>query len=417
MICGPKTVLIKYNGSKISIKKKDSPEDFDKAVKLAEADDQKGIIKLFFDIDKRIKDFTDGNFTVKDKKLYLKGSDEPMPPAIVKSLIELEKSGEDYMPLIRFWRKLSTSKSENSKQQLYAFIIHNKIQLTEQGDVVLEKGVVRRIDGMPDELVDKHSGSIDHSIGAYVSMPRENVVDDRNRTCAAGLHAAPPEYVRKWYGGGNDFIIEICVHPADIISVPKDYNSQKVRCCAYRVVGYSPKEARTEQIVKLSSFIAELDITRESYGKGKKSDKFEPQKTITENDGGQIINFGGKTAKEIVKLTKKQLKVKSFGGKVPRRGAVVKKATEMFNKKGWTVIDNESETPVEDIEVKVVAKITSKVIDFNELKNLTAKEIVKKVMKDTKCEKFGGFIPRKAKVLKQAKGLYEKINWTVINFK
>lgn len=191
LICAPSTILVTYGDEKLSIKKLDSPKDFKKAVELAEAGDNEGIVTLFFDINERVKKFTEGNFVVKNKQLFLKNSTEVLPSVIAKALIELERAGEDYMPLIRFWRKLSKSSSENSKQQLYSFIVHNKIQITELGDVVLEKGVKQRSGGMPDELVDDRTGTIDHSIGSFVSMPREKVEDNPNVTCASGLMCSP----------------------------------------------------------------------------------------------------------------------------------------------------------------------------------------------------------------------------------
>lgn len=326
--------------------------------------------------------------------------------------MELEKANEDYMPLIRFWRKLSKSPHKNSKEQLYSFIIHNKIQITEQGDIVLEKGVKQKSNGMPDELVDDRTGTIDHSIGSYVSMPREKVVDNKNITCSSGLHAAPPEYVRNFYSSG--ILIELVVNPVDVVSVPTDYNSRKVRCCAYRVMGYSPKTARTKQIIKLSEFITNLD-NEITYNKKSKEDKsinstrIEKEIVTLNKENFKVINLGGLSAKAVVALTMDNLGCKLFGGSEPRKAAVLKIAQEKFNEAGWTVSMNENSKPLEEkVEKEILKNKNLKSFD-----SMTAKQVVQEVMKDLKCEKFGGDIPRKAKVVSQAGKLYENAGWKV----
>jgi hypothetical protein len=377
------------------------------------------LLKLFFDINERIKKYTDGHFEVKNKQLHLKNSNEPLPPVIAKTLLELERSGEDYMPLIRFWRKLSKSPHQNSKEQLYSFIKHNKVQITELGDIVLEKGVSRKAGGMPDELVDARTGTIDHSVGSYVSMPRNGVVDDKNQTCASGLHAAPSEYVRDWYK--QNVLVELVVNPMDVVSVPTDYDSRKVRCCAYRVVGYSPKTPRENQIVKLSEFITDIDSDQIHYqekhtveSKGDKS-----RNVVKENSSGKVINLGGLSAKAIVALTVKHLKCEPFGGEHPGKAAVLKQASKKFVEKGWTVsvkkgtTETISESGTKSRIKQKPAKPKQIVVNFKELKNATAKEVVKQTMKDLKCSKFGGDVPRKAKALKIAKKLYKEAGWKI----
>jgi hypothetical protein len=417
LICTPTTILITYGSDKLNIKKADSPSDFEKGLKLAELGDEENLIKLFFEINERVKKFTKGNFEVKDKKLHLKGSNEPLPNAMSKALMELEKSGSDYMPLIRFWRKLSKSPHDNSKEQLYSFIIHNKIRITEQGDVVLEKGVQQKKNGMPDELVDCHSKTIDHSVGSYVSMPREKVDDNKNSTCSTGLHAAPADYVRNHYAG--KILIEIVVNPADIVSVPVDYNSSKVRCCAYRVVGYSPKTPRENQVVSLSEFILNMDPEK-TYNSGGASEKDVKISTKSANDvksekgaTTKVINLGGLSAKAIVALTIRELECPTFGGNAPGKAACIKKATKLFEDAGWTVSVNANATPVsEEVEKEIIAAPEPEVksVDFD---GKTAKEIISQAMLDLGCKKFGGMIPRRANTVKLATELYEEAGWVV----
>lgn len=343
-----------------------------------------------------------------------------MPNAITKTLLELERASEDYMPLIRFWRKLSKSTHQNSKEQLYSFILHNKIQITEQGDIVLEKGVKRKNGGLPDELVDDRTGTIDHSIGSYVSMPREKVVDDKNQTCSAGLHCAPPSYVRQFYG--SHILVELIVDPRDVVSVPVDYNSRKIRCCAYRVMGYSPKEQREKQIIKLSEFITNLD--NDSIANTVKEEIKEKVSTIKNEEilvqnkeKFNVVNLGGLSAKAVVALTMKTLGCETFGGSEPRKANVLKIAEKKFSEAGYTVSMNENARPVKpEVEEKITAKVSIKdnTIQWSVFDNITAKAIVKLVISHLSCVEFGGKEPRKAQVLKIAEKLYNEHNWKII---
>jgi hypothetical protein len=67
-----------------------------------------------------------------------------------------------------------------------------------------------------------------------VSMPRNQVNDDKNQTCSEGLHFCSQEYLGH-FGGSRVLILKI--NPRDVVSVPIDYNRSKGRCCAYQVIG------------------------------------------------------------------------------------------------------------------------------------------------------------------------------------
>lgn len=111
-------------------------------------------------------------------------------------------------------------------------------------------------------FVDRYSGTIDNSIGETPEMDRDEVVFNPNRTCAEGLHVASFEYLPHYGASGNnlsapegttwgemsaneifeavrtqnsDPVVEVLVHPADVVSVPTDYNRQKMRTCRYHV--------------------------------------------------------------------------------------------------------------------------------------------------------------------------------------
>jgi hypothetical protein len=180
--------------------------------------------------------------------MYLKGDDRAMPELMTEKLFELEKAGEDFMPLIRFWKKLKKNPSEKSIEQLYGFMVHNGIGLTESGDIVVEKGVdVKR--GI---LVDKRTHRIDNSIGETVKMDRSKVDSNPEQTCSFGLHVGAPEHVRSHYSG---IIVKCSVNPINVVAVPIDYNNTKMRVCEYTVLGYSDEHTSHKPVFKLADFV------------------------------------------------------------------------------------------------------------------------------------------------------------------
>jgi hypothetical protein len=62
-------------------------------------------------------------------------------------------------------------------------------------------------------------------------MDRDMVDADSSRTCSRGLHVASWGYVK-----GHSTIVSVKVNPVDVVSIPYDYNGQKMRVCRYQVI-------------------------------------------------------------------------------------------------------------------------------------------------------------------------------------
>jgi hypothetical protein len=54
-----------------------------------------------------------------------------------------------------------------------------------------------------------------------------------------GVHAGSFDYAKNW---SNGKMVAIKINPKDVVSVPKDYNCQKLRCCAYTVISEIEQE-------------------------------------------------------------------------------------------------------------------------------------------------------------------------------
>ena len=150
-----------------------------------------------------------------------------------KKIIQANNEGKKFEHVINFWKRLQLNPSETTKKELYDYLIHNGLPLTKEGYFVSYKTV--RMDyysnfnyreGNPDNVLNKP--------GTWVIFDRSKVDPNRDRTCSNGLHAANYHYATKEYGSPK--CITLIIDPADVVTIPSDYNDQKMRTCAYYVL-------------------------------------------------------------------------------------------------------------------------------------------------------------------------------------
>jgi hypothetical protein len=110
--------------------------------------------------------------------------------------------------------------------ELYDFLEASQLPITEDGCFLAYKRI-------RSDYTDVHSGSFDNSIGQVVSMPRNEVDEDKDRTCSAGLHFCSRAYLPHFCG---DRIVVLKINPADVVAIPSDYNNAKGRACRYEVI-------------------------------------------------------------------------------------------------------------------------------------------------------------------------------------
>lgn len=141
-----------------------------------------------------------------------------------------------FMPLVRFMEKLNANPSENSREQLYAFLERHDFTINEQGNILAYKGVSRARTSISSgyAIVDgvEHNGHIPNEDGSVISMPRSRVEDNRDVACSHGLHAGTYAYAN----GFGPVVLLVEVDPVNVVSVPSDCNDQKIRCCKYTVL-------------------------------------------------------------------------------------------------------------------------------------------------------------------------------------
>jgi hypothetical protein len=181
------------------------------------------------DIEKAVATFSDGLVEIKNGQVTYEG--EVVHGSISKRILEFMSKGLPFQPLVNFLNNLMENPSMQSQKELYDFLEHEHLPITEDGHFLAYKAV-------RGDYKDKYRGVFDNSVGQVVKMQRAKVDDDRARGCSDGLHAGALNYVAG-YGSveSGDRIVIVKINPSDVVSVPSDCNCEKLRTCRYEVVG------------------------------------------------------------------------------------------------------------------------------------------------------------------------------------
>lgn len=185
-----------------------------------------------------------GEFQVRDGRIYAGGKE--IPGQLGRQIMGFLNEGLPFQPLMRFWENLKNNPSYRAVNDLFTFLEKNDHPITEDGKFIAYKRVNRGDDGV---LRDAHTGTFVNDPGSVCEMSRNEVDENPEHECSAGLHVANWYYAQNIYGGqfhkGNE-MIEVEVDPSDVVAIPTDYNSSKMRVCKYRVrsVVANPNESK-----------------------------------------------------------------------------------------------------------------------------------------------------------------------------
>ena len=181
------------------------------------------------DIEKAIATFSQGQVSIVNGKVMFEG--EEVHGSISKRIIEFMSKGLPFQPLVNFLENLMKNPSMQSQQELYDFLEHENLPVTEDGCFLAYKAV-------NSDFKDKWRGTFDNKVGQVCEMRRAKVDDNRKVGCSQGLHAGALNYVAN-YGNvdAGDNIVIVKINPEDVVSVPSDCNCEKLRTCKYEVVG------------------------------------------------------------------------------------------------------------------------------------------------------------------------------------
>lgn len=169
-----------------------------------------------------------GRVVIKDEELLYDG--QPLHNVVVDRIFDLIKENLPFEPLVGFLEKIQQNPSKRSVDELYKFLEHKNLPLTEDGNVLGYKSVRK-------DYTDHHTGTISNKIGQVCSMPRNQVCDDPNKHCNMGLHIGSHNFANGFHPGNGSHLMIVKFNPADCVSVPNDANCQKLRVCKYTVIG------------------------------------------------------------------------------------------------------------------------------------------------------------------------------------
>ena len=184
-------------------------------------------VKMFESI---IGDDTNGfNFVNGRFECVIEGYTFKLPSSISKEVLRVYQSKGNLLPMFNFVKRLAANPDREIVDDLFSFIQACGLAITHSGNFLAYK-IVRS------DFTDIYTGTMNNSPGSVVSMPRHAVEKDRNKTCSAGLHFAAWNYLDCYGRVEYDKVVILNIDPANVVSIPSDYDNQKGRAQSYKVL-------------------------------------------------------------------------------------------------------------------------------------------------------------------------------------
>lgn len=190
------------------------------------------------DIKTVVETYTVGALSVNGLGVTYNG--RPLHTVDAERLMSFMRDKLSYKPIANYIALKMKNPSARAIKEMYNFLEHKGMPLTERGTFIAYKGVCNDFWSVTGNLetvvvqgqVDTR-GRILNTIGATIEVERSSVDDDFRVGCSTGLHVGSLSYAKGW--GSRVILVE--VDPADVVSVPDDCNCQKLRCSKYIIVG------------------------------------------------------------------------------------------------------------------------------------------------------------------------------------
>ena len=237
------TLYLEANGAQHTIPR--DHKDFGTISKLATQDRFDEILPML-NLAQRVRDYVyaskNGKFKIDGTVLIYK--DEEMHSYLASRMVDMALDGLDISAMEAFMENLLQNDSYRAVNELYGFLEEGNLPITPDGHFLAYKRV-------RDDYKDCHSGKIDNSVGQVVTMNRNEVDDDKDRTCSRGLHFCSYDYLGSF---GGERVMVLKINPRDVVSIPSDYNNTKGRCCRYEVI--REIEMTDEEIERIEGLVS-----------------------------------------------------------------------------------------------------------------------------------------------------------------
>lgn len=253
------TVVI---GSKPHVVSKSHPM-FQRVVDAIKANDWETVDNII-DPKKVVLEYGNGNIAIEGDKLFWKG--EEFHSSLSVRMIRMLQDGFDIKPMVAFMENLMLNPSKRAVTELYGFLEKNNLPITPDGNFLAYKKVRQDYkDVYSEKVLNKPAVYMNDTDKEYiktvqngvkveivdgittVSMERNKVDDDQNRTCSTGLHFCSRDYLNHF---GGERIVIVKINPRDVVSIPTDYNDSKGRACRYGVIDEIDKDKADEAFAK-----------------------------------------------------------------------------------------------------------------------------------------------------------------------
>lgn len=208
--------------------------------------------------EKTVVNFGAGNIQIQDGEVFWRG--RALHNSLTKQIVRMIQEGFDVDPMVNFMENLMHNPSHRAVQELYAFLEKGELPITPDGCFLAYKNVNRNFrDLHSGTVINKPAHLLEPSERAQmpvtvtnevttrvvqtpqgdrteVSMPRNAVDDDAQRTCSVGLHFCSRDYLDV-FGGRDGMTLILKIDPADVVSIPADHGDTKGRTWRYQVEG------------------------------------------------------------------------------------------------------------------------------------------------------------------------------------
>lgn len=210
---------------------------YEQIVKAVREDDEAEFVRLAnMKPEERVRDFlssvadrSQGRAEIRDGNVYYNG--QQLHNVLARRTVELCQQGFSPDGMLRFIDNLMQNPSSRAVNELYSFLEHRGLPITDDGCFLAYKTIRK-------DWMDKYSGTISNHIGAKPKMQRNMVDDDHSNHCSKGLHVGALTYAGPggWYNSPDDRVVIVKVNPKDAVSVPTDHGFTKLRVCEYEVI-------------------------------------------------------------------------------------------------------------------------------------------------------------------------------------
>jgi hypothetical protein len=231
IICTSNSITVVFDGGCPKVITLDSPN----YTKCKEAIRERDWNKLYdcVSIEESLRAYTSesGKIRIANGAVYYEN--DLLNGLIIDRILQFMQEDFPFEPLVKFIENMMLNTSMRARNELYNFLEHEGLPVTEDGCFLAYKAV-------RGDYYDQFSGTIYNGIGVTVKMNRPKVDDDCTRGCSYGLHAGSLSYVRGYGSSSSKFLI-VKINPKDVVSVPSE-DSRKLRCCEYIVLSEFKQE-------------------------------------------------------------------------------------------------------------------------------------------------------------------------------